>query len=265
MRSALMLVAIASSLAFLSVVHADDDDPDGPKKEEEPDAPPKKKKKKAVVEAVVTPVVASASSSAPPSAEAKDHDTVVGAIGVGYLGQLDVPLSSAGTTLPAQIVGMRYWAAKSYAISAGLGFWSSSSSASAAGTTTEGPSATAFALKGGVAFALASGKHYTFVIEPQLVFGYASQTIKTTVGANTEHSGTRVAIGGTAGAEIQFGFIGIPELALVSSIGLALDIQSGKTKDAGGESAIARNTFTTFTLSNPWNIFSGNVAAIYYF
>jgi hypothetical protein len=194
-----------------------------------------------------------------------DHDLVVGKIGIGYLGQLDVPLGPNGS-LPTQILGGRYWLSPTMAITGGLGFGTVSSSSTTGGTTVDGPAATAFALKGGVALALASGKHYTFVIEPQAVIGYATQTIKPTGGGgNIENTGTRIALGATAGAEIQFGFIGIPELALIGSVGLAFDTLSGKTKTDAGETSASRTSVTTFALSNPWNIFSGNVAAIYYF
>jgi hypothetical protein len=194
-----------------------------------------------------------------------DHERVAGKFGVGYLGQLDVPLGP-GNKMPTQILGVRWWNSSTFGISAGLGFGSTSSSNTNGGTTVDGPAATAFALKGGVIFPLATGKHYTFVLEPQLVLGYATQTVKPAGGGpNTDNSGTRVAIGATAGAEIQFGFIGIPELALVGSIGLAFDTQSGKSKTEGAETSASQTSISTFTLANPWNIFAGNVAAIYYF
>ncbi|MGZ3420846.1 MAG: hypothetical protein ACXWUG_12615 [Polyangiales bacterium] len=213
---------------------------------------------------------ASTSAAAPaPAAHEQtttDHELVNGHVGVGYMGQVTVPLGVGGT-MPAQIVGIRYWTSTSLAITAGLGFGSTSSSSKAGGTTTDGPSATSFALKGGVALPLATGKHYAFVIEPQLVIGYATQTIKPAsgTGGNTENSGTSIGVGATAGAEIQFGFMGIPELALIGSVGLAFETASGKTKTDAGEVSASKTSISTFTLANPWNIFAGNVAAIYYF
>lgn len=195
-----------------------------------------------------------------------DHDKMSGHVGVGYLGQSTVPLG-VGSTMNAQIIGIRYWTSPTLAIVAGLGFGSTSSSSKAGGTTTDGPSATAFALKGGVAIPLATGRHYAFVLEPQLVIGYATQTIKPAggTGGNTENSGTSIGVGATAGAEIHFGFMGIPELSLIGSVGLAFQTASGKTKTDAGEVSASATSISTFTLANPWNIFAGNVAAIYYF
>lgn len=200
-----------------------------------------------------------------------DHETVVGRLGVGYLGSMQSPLGApraGGSNLTAHIVGMRYWVQNGLAITGGLGFGTASGSDSQAGVTVDAPAATTFALKGGVALALASGKHFTFVLEPQAAFGYSSQNI-TIPGANAtiDHSGNRFMLGATIGGEIQFGFIGIPELALVGSIGAALDTLSGKTVETRGtvtETAFARTGVSTFTLANPWNIFTSSIAAIYY-
>lgn len=251
MRHATMFSALAVMLFVTPTLRAADEE------EEQP------KPKAAAVTTTATATTTDTTAAA--AAGPNDHDMVVGKLGVGYLGQLDVPLGPTGS-LPAQILGVRYWTSSTMAITGGLGFGSTSSSTTTGGTTVDGPAATAFALKGGVAFALATGKHYTFVLEPQAVLGYATSTVKPPGGGpNTDLSGTRIALGATAGAEIQFGFIGIPELAMIGSVGLAFETLSGKTKTDSAESSASRTTFTTFTLSNPWNIFSGNVAAIYYF
>jgi len=218
--------------------------------------------------------VAAAPAAAEPTVAAdtkSDHEAVIGRLGVGYLGTLATPLGApvGSQSLNAHLVGMRYWAQQGLAITAGLGFNSVSGSDSDRGQTVDAAAATTFALKGGVALALASGKHFTFVLEPQAAFGYSTQKI-TVPGGNTtiDHSGNRFALGATIGGEIQFGFMGIPELALVGSVGAAFDTQSGKTvttSPAGtAEVAFARTGISTFTLANPWNIFSGNIAAIYY-
>ncbi len=259
MRISLIFSALAAAVMVAAPSFAADDDKKKDQESEEEEAP-KPKVAAASVSVASTSTVTPAAAAGP-----NDHDLVVGKIGIGYLGQLDIPLG-LGASLPAQILGMRYWTSPTLAITGGLGFGSTSSSTTAAGNTSDGPAATAFALKGGVALALATGKHYTFVLEPQAIIGYATQTIKPTgTGPNTDLSGTRIAVGATAGAEIQFGFIGIPELALVGSVGLAFDTVSGKTKTDSVEQSASKTTISTFTMSNPWNIFSGNVAAIYYF
>ncbi len=212
-----------------------------------------------------TTTTTTAPAAAAPADTTPDHDKVVGKFGVGYLGQFNVPL--ANETRATQIIGIRYWLQDALAITGGVGFFTGSSTVTqrTGGTTveTEGPAGTAFSLKGGAAFALAKGRHYTFVIEPQLLFGYATRTIKGS--PDTDQSGIAFAIGATAGAEIQFGFIGIPELALVASVGAALDTRSGKSQTGDNEASASQTTISTFTAANPWNIFAGNVAAIYYF
>jgi hypothetical protein len=213
--------------------------------------------------------VAAAPAAAEPAAAADtktDHEAVVGRMGVGYLGNVATPLGANAGALTAHIVGIRYWVQNGLAIVGGLGFGSSSSSRSQAGNTQDGPAATTFGLKGGVAIALASGKHFTFVIEPQAIFGYSTQKI-TEPGRTIDHSGNRFLLGSTIGGEVQFGFIGIPELSLVGAVGVAFDTQSGKTVETAGtvtETAFAKTDISTFTMANPWNIFTGSIAAIYY-
>jgi hypothetical protein len=259
MRSTLLLSTLLASLVLASSATALAADEESSDSEEQPK--PKKKAKPAEPAPAEKPAAGS---------EKADHDMVVGKMGVGYLGTLATPLGAAGGTLNAPIIGVRYWLNPGMGITAGLGFNTVSGSTSTNGTNQDLPAATTFALKGGVPLALTTGKHYAFVLEPQLVFGYSTQTQQPTGGGSIENSGYRFAVGATAGAEIQFGFIGIPELSLVGSVGLALDAVGGKTKNtpvggAGTETAFAATSLATFTRENPWNIFSGNVAAIYYF
>lgn len=260
MRSTFLFSTVLASLVLASsapALAADEEPAEG--SEEQPK--PKKKAKPAE----------SAPAPAAQAGERNDHDQVVGKIGVGYLGAMPTPLG-AGTgsgNVTAQIIGARYWLNPGMGITAGLGFGTASSSFSQNGTNTDGPSATVFALKGGLPLSMATSKHYTFVLETQLAFSYASSSY--TQGDTTlDRSGYRVAVGATAGAEIQFGFIGIPELSLVGSVGLAFDTQGGKGtlkqgSNAPVETATSQTSLATFTRENPWNIFAGNVAAIYYF
>jgi hypothetical protein len=259
MRSLTLLSALVTTLVVAVPAFAQEEGSEGGETAPKPKPAPK-------------PVAYAAPAAAPAAAVVdtkSDHEAVVGRLGVGYLGSMQTPLGAAANSLTAQIVGIRYWAQSAIAITGGLGFGTASSSRSDNGTTTDGPAATTFALKGGVAIALASGKHFTFVLEPQAVFGYASQTITLPApGGTIEHTGNRFMLGSTVGGEIQFGFMGIPELSLVGSVGLAFDTQSGKTKEtrpgSNEEHAESKTGVGTFTLANPWNIFAGNIAAIYY-
>jgi hypothetical protein len=210
---------------------------------------------------------ATTTAAPPPAAAAQtqsDHEQVVGRLGLGYMGQFDVPLG-LNDRVQNQIIGARIWLQERFGFTAGLGFATSASSSSVGGLSSDGPSRFGTALKGGVLLGLASGKHYTFVIEPQLVVGFTSQTIKQQGQPDVSNAGLRLGLGATAGAEIQFGFIGIPELSLVGSVGLALDVARGSSTPSGGtETSASSTSFSTFSLANPWNIFAGNIAAIYY-
>jgi len=263
MRSTFLISTVLASLVLASSASAlADDEPTEPTEDQ-----PKPKKKPKPAEAAPSSYSAAPAGAA---SEKADHDLVIGKMGIGYLGGLPTPLG-VGRTLTSHIVGIRYWFNPGMGLTAGLGFGTTSGSTSTSGTTTDLPAATSFAVKGGLPIALTTGKHYAFVLEPQLVFGYAMQTEQIPNGGGTiEHTGYRFALGATAGGEIHFGFMGIPELSLVGSVGLAVDSSGGKTKNSptGGasvETARSQTTVATFTRENPWNIFTSNIAAIYYF
>jgi hypothetical protein len=190
-----------------------------------------------------------------------DHDKVVGHFGITYFGVSQIPVASgtgARDNIPAPAIGVRYWLNRSIGIDAGLGFGfttGSSEAVNAATTTTvDQPSRFGLLLHGGVPFALAAGKHYTFEFIPELNVGFGTGTIKQ-VGnpapPDVNLSGLKLDLGARVGAEVHFGFIGIPELALQASVGLFLRRESWKS--------------STTVNCEPWAIFANNISAIYYF
>src|SRR6185436_12015249 len=93
--------------------------------------------------------------------------------------------------------------------------------------TTDDPAALGFAIHGGVPLAFAYGKHYKFLLVPELNLGLTTRTEKAQnlapgapVPGDIHRSGMLLDLGARIGTEIQFGFIGIPELALQASVGL---------------------------------------------
>ncbi|KAJ8138559.1 hypothetical protein OY671_008228, partial [Metschnikowia pulcherrima] len=123
--------------------------------------------------------------------------------------------------------------------------------------------ATVFA---GVPIAFAHGKHYTFELIPETTLGFTSGTQKGTNGvADTNFSGFLWDIGARVGAEIHFGFIGVPELALEGGIGLYFRRETYKVKQDPNSSSDGTSTFATSLQGNPWALFSNQVSAIYYF
>ncbi len=190
-----------------------------------------------------------------------DHDAVVGRLAVGYLGRTNIAIQGGGN-VPVPVVGVRYWLSDMLGIDAGVGFGFGSSSNTAAGMSTDGPSVHGFMLHGGVPLSLASAGHFSFQIVPELNLGFAGSSA-TVAGVDTSQSGFHLDVGARAGAEIHFGFINVPQLALQGGVGLRMNIDSTSSDpvDNGGS---AWNIGTNVG-DNPWNIFTSNVAALYYF
>lgn len=198
------------------------------------------------------------------AADATDHNYVVGTFGIGYMGRRTIAVAPNAAltdfvTQDAPIIGLRYWLSPQLGIDAGLGFAINSGSQKTGDTSVDNAGYTALLLHGGVPLALAGSKHFSFQVIPELNFGFASA--KTGGPMSQDASGIHFDIGARAGSEIQFGFIGIPELSLQAGIGLALAYDRAKA----GDSSVSRFRFGTMTGDNPWNIFTGNIAALYYF
>ena len=211
-----------------------------------------------------------------------DHDQVVGRLAVGYLGrrsmQVGVPDVFGGAAGPAvggadvaaPVVGIRYWIDETLGIDAGLGLLIAGGSAEvdtpAGNATADLTSWSVFIIHGGVPLALASADHFSFQLVPEVNVGIGSGQ---DADGDIKHNGFHLDLGMRAGAEIQFGFMGIPQLSLQGSIGVNFDLESTKTDDnvANADTTYTTNRtrFTTTVNDNPWNIFTSNVAALYYF
>jgi hypothetical protein len=221
-----------------------------------------------------------------------DHEKVIGKIGVMYFGFNQQPIAggagapTAGisrTTVSTPVIGARYWLKERLGIDAGLGFNVTRSSTTVQPptgpeTTTDNPTVLSFALHGGLPLAFAYGKHYKFLLVPEVNFGYATRTdtvqnppAGAAVPPDIHRSGVRFDVGARIGSEIQFGFIGIPELALQASVGLNFHHEIWSvSQDAGptvaGASSVSQNAtgFGTNVQSDPWALFVNNISAIYY-
>lgn len=206
-----------------------------------------------------------------PTAGVTDHALVVRHFGIGYMGRRTININPTGApaTVDAPIIGVRYWLDPLIGIDAGLGLLFSGGSAKTGDTSTDLQGYTVFMLHGGVPLALAGSKHFSFQVIPELNFGIASSKTAPAApgGQGNDLSGIHFDIGARAGAEIQFGFIGIPELSLQAGIGLALSYDHSKITPAGGGAATSVGTTSLGTSvgNNPWNIFTSNIAALYYF
>ncbi len=213
--------------------------------------------------APAAPMVAPAAPApaAPAGENVNDHDTVVGHLGVGYFGISNLPVGTAGAgggaptvaagTVIAPVIGARYWISPKLGIDAGVGFSDSSSG-------------WGVAIHGGVPLALATSKHLTFELIPEVTVGFAGNS-NGTGNTSISYSGFRFDVGARVGGEIQFGFLGIPQLALQGTIGLYLEHDSYGFSTTGASGSGSSTTFTTSVGSDPWGIFTDNISALYYF
>lgn len=220
-----------------------------------------------------TTTVSQTTTVAPAAAEGPtDHEQVVGHLAVGYFGASQIPVAGLGT-VTAPFVGVRYWLNDMIGIDAALGFRTQSGSSETVNgntnVTTDAPGVLGFGVKGGVPIALAHSKHFTFEIVPELLVAGATSTLKVNGQPDTSRTGSRIELGARAGAEIHFGFIGIPQLALQGSIGLNFARVATKTSQDLATGTVTQSSqttaFGTTVQSDPWALFTNNIAALYYF
>jgi hypothetical protein len=211
-----------------------------------------------------------------------DHDDVIGRFGLTYFDITNLPIANpvvgggtpaapTSSNVAAPVVGMRYWFNRRWGLDVGLGLGvAGGSTESVIGnvdTTVNKTSTTGFAIHAGVPIALAYGKHYTFLVIPNTTLGFttASYTPPTAGAASQDLSGFLFDIGARAGAEIHFGFIGLPQLALQATIGLSFRRSVFKWSSANNSASDGTNTFGTNVQADPWSIFRDAVSATYYF
>jgi hypothetical protein len=242
-----------------------------------------------------------------------DHAMFVGAFAIGYLGAADIPfvanpvtsqvgglatMTATAATVNAPVIGMRYWLNDMIGLDAGFGLatYSASYTQHYAVLTgngqgeydakTNAPNSFGLLLHAGVPLALHAEKHWAFEVIPETNIGFSSGTIKFNPGLvdpsvqqtlpqnDIKLSGFRFDIGARVGAEIHFGFIGVPNLALQAGVGLYFQMLSFKAKGGGNPNNNAfpdtsysgsSTTIGTSVLDSPWSIFTKNVAALYYF
>jgi len=222
-----------------------------------------------------------------------DHGRFVRHLGITYFDVTSLPIANPVTnggtgappltpggitssTIAAPVVGVRYWALRTVGIDVGVGLGVAGGSQEAvnAGTDTSvGKVGTVgFAFHAGLPVVLYEGRHYAFLVIPHFTVGTASgkltpAAVSTFAGSPPEQdlSGFLFDGGAKVGAEIYFGFIGLPELALQATVGLDVRRSVFKLASGGNSASDGTTTFGTDVGANPWAIFTNNVSATYYF
>ncbi len=240
-----------------------------------------------------TPSLAPTVEPAPVEERPTDHAGVVRHVGIGFLGVSELPIAVAlpvGTedepglspndrllvrAVTAPTLGARFWLSRRFGLDAGVGFSFSSGSTSAdlGGTTVDvdKQSVFAFLVHAGAPIVVTELQHMALLVVPGATFGMARSDVEPIYDDNAppaaELRGARLDVGVRAGAEIHFGFMGLPNLALEAGIGLLFTTEwaSATVGDQSIRDVSTRISTTSF--SDPWDIFSGvgSVSARYYF
>ncbi len=227
---------------------------------------------------------AAAAAAKPVETKADDHDAAVGKVGVGFFGTSSVPIAVAtpggtgdspsvnpagSTTVTVPAIGIRYWLSKAMALDVGMGAWVSSGSDASTTSASEDPTVSALLFHVGVPISLASSKHISLQLTPEVDFGYAWADQEPSVQADppppASLSGFRFDLGARIGAEVHWGFAGLPELSLEGSVGLRLSAQGTDATVENAHASESNLVFATAEYSSPWDIFTQHVRARYYF
>lgn len=201
---------------------------------------------------------------------ATDHDQVVGHTGAGYFGTMAVPDSSTGGSVTTAIIGVRHWMSSSMGLDLGLGLGFDKTKAKAKGggasMTTDNTFELGVLLHGGLPITPFYGDHYTFLFVPEANLGFGTTKDKV-ANPDVKNMGVLAQLGARLGAEVQFGFIGLPNLSLQASVGAYLSYLFGHSKDTATN--VKQNShevnLSTSVRGQVSDIFNGNIMVIYYF
>lgn len=198
-----------------------------------------------------------------------DHSRFVRTFAVGYLGSSELtsmgpPPNANPIGINVPVIGVRYWLNERMGLDLGLGIAAGGTTVTNNDVDAEAPDPFAMAFKVGVPFALLDVRHFVFEVIPEAGFGFSSNTYDQAqeIDVDTVHFD----VGARVGAEIHFGFIDIPQLSLQAGIGLRFAYDGGTAESGNDEVAsYSRSRFGTTVGDSPWAIFTGNIAALYYF
>jgi hypothetical protein len=203
----------------------------------------------------------------PPAPSASDFDISQRRIGIGYAGVSQVPIGGPAGTITAPAIGVRAWISQSLGFDAALGLGVAWGSTEANGTTMDLDPVSGFAAQFGFPINLATGRHVLFQVIPRggLAYGRTSMPSPGVGLPATDFSGFRGNLGVRSGLEIFWGFIGLPELSLSATVGLETEVVSLTQSSGTLSSTTTLWGMSTTVQASPWEIFTSNLAARYYF
>jgi hypothetical protein len=201
---------------------------------------------------------------APAPAGDTDFDPDVRRWGIGYAGVSTVPTGAGSVTVPA--LGVRYWMNPGMGLDLALGIGWTGGSTDVGGMSTDKNSVFGVLVQGGVPLVLSAHRHVNFEVMPYLTLGYGrTSTGMSSTYNEVDFNGFRLDVGARAGFEVFFGFIGIPELALSATVGLQFEYLRNEQSANGADATDTTLSISTTVQNNPWDIFTGNISARYYF
>lgn len=193
-----------------------------------------------------------------------NHSRFVEDFAVGLLGAGTIGLDGSPINLSAPVIGARYWMTEKMGIDAGIGIAMSGASNSAGDTTTDVPEPFGLVLHGGIPLVMADSQYVAFQVVPEMTIGLAGNTIEGNPD-DTETDAFHFGLGARVGAEVHFGFIDMPQLSLQAGVGVALTYDRVSQTQGDVDGSASRWTFGTRGGSDPWDIFTSSVSALYYF
>jgi hypothetical protein len=236
---------------------------------------------RALAAALGVALAASAAAQArvvvPPTVKAAEPETdgekAVGKWGIAYFGTQTFRFGNfngAPNTVDVHTIGVRRWMQGSpgtvhhWGLDAGLGLVMSNVSHfdPTLGGATYKASAFGLSLHAGLPVALARGRHLNFLALPEVDLLYASGGNDYPGPQRTKWKGSGLSLGGRAGFELFFGFLGMPQFALQGTLGIALHYTSMTGKLGNTEN---RDSTWRLGTDRPLGFLVGDIAAIYYY
>jgi hypothetical protein len=203
------------------------------------------------------------------SDKTSDHDKVVKKVGVGFQGIQAVQIGTDAEIL-APIISVRRWSSSKQGLDLGIGLGGGGNAAKdeigSETFETKGGGRFAVALHAGVPLALANDGHFSLQVVPETRLALAVGGVPAPEGSDpTSFGGFTGQLGVRVGGEVHFGFINIPRLSLEGGVGTYVGFRTGWSKTGGDRSNNFQWTLGTRQVNTPWDIFTGTVAARYYF